>query len=239
MYVSASNLFFIYTLLIYLNVERGSGCIATCIFHNVRATVIINFVFYFVMRCLDPTSECSSDDTLLKVQRPGWTPLLRTTRTMRDSTPSQTLCAAAAAAALMLTGLKLQLGLLSEEALGQGEAVPGGSALQHGAPVDGGEDGHQHTQQRPWNAPSQRAGVTGRPVYEGRGVPGSSLHLPGLSSLPRVTSRRSSGRTTGVSTHAAHTRGSVRRFGLMKPLMVCVISLLMCNCFYRIHLLFC
>ena len=194
--------FLIYTLLIYLNVERGSGCIATCIFHNVRAYVIINFVFYFVMRCLDPTSERSSDDTLLKVQRPGWTPLRRTTRTMRDSTLSQTLCAAAAAAAaaLMLTGLKLQLGLLSEEALGQGEAVPGGSALQHGAPVDGGEDGHQHTQQRPWNAPSQRAGVTGRPVYEGRGVPGSSLHLPGLSSLPCVTSRRSS-----VSTHAAHT----------------------------------
>ena len=98
-----------------------------------------------------------------------------------DSRLSQTLCAAAAAAALTLTGLKLQLGLLSEEALGQGEAVPGGSTLQHGTPVDGGEDRHQHSQQRPWGH-TITEGSQGQRVYEGGGVPGSMLHLPVVSS---------------------------------------------------------
>lgn len=41
-----------------------------------------------------------------------------------------------------LTSLKLQLGLLSELALCEGEPVSGGSALKHSGPVDGSKNRH-------------------------------------------------------------------------------------------------
>lgn len=46
-----------------------------------------------------------------------------------------------------LTGLKLQLRLLSELALCEGEPVSGGSVLKHSGPIDGGENRHQNLQQ--------------------------------------------------------------------------------------------
>lgn len=77
------------------------------------------------------------------------------------------------------TRVELQLGLLSEVALGEGEPVPGGPSLEHRGPVDGSNDRDQDPEQRTWKDIKSGSGSSQTPPGVGGDVGVCEVPVPG------------------------------------------------------------